>query len=75
MQKSSHLQPKQVIGTFFSSQTSRQTFWQLAWQPQWAQQPPSAAARAANPSRAIAASPRLNKLNARILPLSVIATS
>jgi hypothetical protein len=46
-QKCSHLQPQQMISTFFSSQTSRQTFWHDWLQPQWAQQSPALAARAA----------------------------
>jgi hypothetical protein len=47
-QKSSHLQPQQMTSTFFSSQTSRQTFWPEHAQPQWAQQQsPSANAPAA----------------------------
>ena len=35
-QKSSHLQPQQMISTFFSSSTRRQIFWQEQQQPQWA---------------------------------------
>ncbi len=33
-QKSSHFTPQQMTSTFFSSQTSRQTFWHESWQPQ-----------------------------------------